>query len=193
VSASVIYGTAIGGFIFGFVRLVAKPFMRRSETTPSNTQKKTELKTGFDETLDQTAAAAALRPMPVVVLTASDKFIDVVPKLIQAGELPPDTPPNFGGAFVRSKIDVVPKLIQAGELPPDTPPNFGGAFVRSNAPGVVRIGLETGPTATWLWTELKRLGLPVICIDARHAAKRQPPSPRRRAASRRKFRAKVFD
>jgi transposase len=29
--------------------------------------------------------------------------------------------------------------------------------------------LETGPTATWLWTELKRLGLPVICIDARHA------------------------
>jgi len=43
------------------------------------------------------------------------------------------------------------------------------AFVRSNAPGAVRIGLETGPTATWLWTELKRLGLPVICIDARHA------------------------
>jgi transposase len=43
------------------------------------------------------------------------------------------------------------------------------AFVRSNAPGVVRSGLETGPTATWLWTELKRLGLPVTCIDARHA------------------------
>jgi pimeloyl-ACP methyl ester carboxylesterase len=30
----------------------------------------------FDQTLDQTAAAAALRPMPVVVLTASHKFID---------------------------------------------------------------------------------------------------------------------
>src|SRR5215471_6360422 len=43
------------------------------------------------------------------------------------------------------------------------------AFVRSKAPGVVRVGLETGPTATWLWTELKRLGLPMICIDARHA------------------------
>jgi len=42
-------------------------------------------------------------------------------------------------------------------------------FVRSKAPGAVRIGLETGPTATWLWTELKQLGLPVICIDARHA------------------------
>jgi transposase len=44
-----------------------------------------------------------------------------------------------------------------------------GAFVRSKAPGALRIGLETGPTTTWLWTELKRLGLPVICIDARHA------------------------
>jgi transposase len=36
-------------------------------------------------------------------------------------------------------------------------------------PGCSSIGLETGPTSTWLWTELKRLGLPVICIDARHA------------------------
>jgi transposase len=41
--------------------------------------------------------------------------------------------------------------------------------VRSKAPGTVRIGLETGPTATWLWSELKQLRLPVICIDARHA------------------------
>ena len=32
-----------------------------------------------------------------------------------------------------------------------------------------RIGLETGPTTTWFWHELRRLGLPVICIDARHA------------------------
>jgi transposase len=37
------------------------------------------------------------------------------------------------------------------------------------ASDVIRIGLETGPTSTWLWTELKRLGLPVICIDVRHA------------------------
>jgi hypothetical protein len=34
--AFVIYGTAIGGFMFGFVRFVAKPFMRSSETTPPN-------------------------------------------------------------------------------------------------------------------------------------------------------------
>lgn len=51
----------------------------------------------------------------------------------------------------------------------DSDPEAIAAFVRSKAPDAVRIGLETGPTATWLWTELKRLGLPVICIDARHA------------------------
>jgi pimeloyl-ACP methyl ester carboxylesterase len=56
----------------------------------------------FDETLDQTAAAAALRPMPVVVLTASDKYVDVVPKLIRAGELPPDTPPDLGAVLDRA-------------------------------------------------------------------------------------------
>jgi transposase len=33
----------------------------------------------------------------------------------------------------------------------------------------VRIGLETGLLSTWLFHELKKHGLPVICIDARHA------------------------
>src|ERR671930_913399 len=51
----------------------------------------------------------------------------------------------------------------------DSDPEAIAAFVRSKAPGAVRVGLETGPTATWLWSELKQLGLPVICIDARHA------------------------
>jgi transposase len=43
------------------------------------------------------------------------------------------------------------------------------AFIKAKAPHAKRIGLETGPTTTWLWHELRRLGLPVICIDARHA------------------------
>ena len=42
-------------------------------------------------------------------------------------------------------------------------------FIKAKAVGARRIGLETGPTATWLWHELRALGLPVICIDARHA------------------------
>src|SRR5262245_10073231 len=48
-------------------------------------------------------------------------------------------------------------------------PEAIAAFIKSYAPNVVRIGLETGPTATWLCTELRKQGLPVICIDARHA------------------------
>ena len=58
-------------------------------------------------------------------------------------------------------------IVQEGVVVSD--PEAIVSFVRSKAPGTARIGIETGPTTTWLWTELKRLGLPVICIDARHA------------------------
>src|SRR5271169_2028111 len=43
------------------------------------------------------------------------------------------------------------------------------AAVRIRAPHAVRIGLETGPLSTWHWHALKKMGLPVICLDARHA------------------------
>lgn len=43
------------------------------------------------------------------------------------------------------------------------------ATVQRHAPGVVRVGLECGQLSTWLFHELKAHGLPVICIDARHA------------------------
>ena len=48
-------------------------------------------------------------------------------------------------------------------------PKAIAGFIKTNAVSVKRIGLETGPTTTWLWHELRALGLPVICIDARHA------------------------
>jgi transposase len=64
-------------------------------------------------------------------------------------------------------VDQTGSVVREGVIVSD--PEVIAAFVRAKAPGAVRIGLETGPTATWLWTELKRLGLPVICIDARHA------------------------
>jgi transposase len=41
--------------------------------------------------------------------------------------------------------------------------------IRKHAPGAVRIGFETGAMASWLWHELKRIDLPIVCIDARHA------------------------
>jgi transposase len=36
------------------------------------------------------------------------------------------------------------------------------------APGATRIGLESGLLSTWHWHALKALGLPVVCLDARH-------------------------
>ncbi len=44
-------------------------------------------------------------------------------------------------------------------------------FIRAKAAGATRIGLETGPTTTWLWRELRALGLPVICIDGETTSK----------------------
>jgi transposase len=43
------------------------------------------------------------------------------------------------------------------------------SFIRTRAPHASRIGLESGPTSTWLWHALKAAGLPVICMDALHA------------------------
>ncbi|MET4424248.1 IS110 family transposase [Bradyrhizobium sp. MOS001] len=48
-------------------------------------------------------------------------------------------------------------------------PEAIATFIKLHAPHVVRIGLETGATSTWLWTELDKMGLPIVCIDARHA------------------------
>jgi transposase len=48
-------------------------------------------------------------------------------------------------------------------------PETIAVFIKSHAPHVARVGLEAGATSTWLWTELNKIGLPVICVDARHA------------------------
>lgn len=42
-------------------------------------------------------------------------------------------------------------------------------LLRKHAPLAERIGFETGAMASWLWHELRRVDLPVVCIDARHA------------------------
>ena len=64
-------------------------------------------------------------------------------------------------------VDQSGSVVREGVV--DSDPEAISVYVKSKAPGAVRIGLETGPTSTWLWTELRRFGLPVICIDARHA------------------------
>jgi transposase len=42
-------------------------------------------------------------------------------------------------------------------------------LIRKRAPDVVRVGLESGPTSVWLTHALRAEGLPVVCLDARHA------------------------
>src|SRR5262245_48365651 len=41
--------------------------------------------------------------------------------------------------------------------------------LRLRAPAAMKVGLETGPLSTWLWHELQKAKVPVVCLDARHA------------------------
>ncbi|OKO66809.1 transposase, partial [Bradyrhizobium sp. NAS80.1] len=80
---------------------------------------------------------------------------------------------HYVGLDVSLKLTAICIVDRTGKIQREgvvrSAPEAIAAFVISNAPHVVRIGLEAGATSTWLWTELNRLGLPVICIDARHA------------------------
>jgi transposase len=80
---------------------------------------------------------------------------------------------HYVGLDVSLKLTAICIVDRTGKIQREgtvhTDPEAIAAFIKSNAPHVARIGLETGATSTWLWTELKKLGLPVICIDARHA------------------------
>ena len=50
-----------------------------------------------------------------------------------------------------------------------TCPDVINAWLSRNALDLQRVGMETGPLAVWLWNELHDRGLPIICLDARHA------------------------
>jgi transposase len=77
---------------------------------------------------------------------------------------------NARGCHKPSRLSIVDqtgKIIREGTVA--SQPRLIAAFVKSHARHVAPIGLGTGPTSTWLWTELNKMRLPIICIDARHA------------------------
>ena len=51
-----------------------------------------------------------------------------------------------------------------------TTPETIAKFIEKRAPSAVRVGLESGLLSTWLWHGLRALDVPVVCLDARHAA-----------------------
>lgn len=64
-------------------------------------------------------------------------------------------------------VDHAGKVLFQGRAKSD--PGALTQLLRKRAPHAERIGFETGAMSSWLWHELKRVGLPVVCIDARHA------------------------
>ena len=64
-------------------------------------------------------------------------------------------------------VDQDGKVLFEGKVPSD--PGALARVLGKRAPAAERIGFETGAMASWLWHELKRVGLPVVCVDARHA------------------------
>ena len=64
-------------------------------------------------------------------------------------------------------VDQDGKVMFEGKVPSD--PGVLAKVIRKRAPAAERVGFETGAMASWLWHELKRIGLPVVCVDARHA------------------------
>ena len=59
------------------------------------------------------------------------------------------------------------KRIWRGKCASD--PQLLAALIRKRAPYVRRVVFETGPLSVWFYHALTAEGLPVICIDARHA------------------------
>ncbi|WP_331298620.1 IS110 family transposase [Methylobacterium oryzae] len=65
-------------------------------------------------------------------------------------------------------VDEVGERVWAGTSRTD--PDAIDAVLKRRAPGVVEVGIETGPLTVWLWDALNQRGVPIVCLHARHAA-----------------------
>ena len=79
---------------------------------------------------------------------------------------------HYVGLDVSLKLTAICIVDQTGKIEREgmvaSNPEAIAAFIKSHAPHVARVGLETAATATWL-DRTDKMGLPIICIDARHA------------------------
>ena len=80
---------------------------------------------------------------------------------------------QYVGLDVSQKETAVCVINEAGKIVFEgkarSEPGALAKVIAKRAPAAVRIGLETGAMSSWLWHELKRIDLPIVCIDARHA------------------------
>lgn len=81
--------------------------------------------------------------------------------------------PSYAALDVSQETTAISVVDDAGRIRAEkkvaTCPEAIAAYLNQKAPDLVRVGLETGPLAVWLWNELAARRLPVLCIDARHA------------------------
>ncbi|RUT98561.1 hypothetical protein EOD23_26710 [Mesorhizobium sp. USDA-HM6] len=65
-------------------------------------------------------------------------------------------------------VDGSGSRIAEAKVPTD--PDAIADWLAGKAGDLARIGMETGPLAVWLWNELTKRALPIVCLDARHAS-----------------------
>jgi transposase len=64
-------------------------------------------------------------------------------------------------------IDETGRKLSEGKVA--TCPDAIASWLAERTVDLAKLGMETGPLAVWLWNELSKRGLPIVCLDARHA------------------------
>jgi transposase len=65
-------------------------------------------------------------------------------------------------------VDQEGNRVWQGKCP--TEPAAIAETIRAKVPGATSIGMESGALSPWLWHALNDMGLPVVCLHARHVA-----------------------
>ncbi|WP_206613948.1 IS110 family transposase [Paenirhodobacter populi] len=75
---------------------------------------------------------------------------------------------HYVGLDVAQKETAVCVVDEAGQLVFEgrskSDPGALALLLAKKAPQAERIGFETGAMSSWIWHELRRVGLPVVCI-----------------------------